>query len=103
MPVDRTAGIVVIGNEILSGKVTDTNSPFLARELRKLGVTLLAISTIPDDVDVIASTVKSFSDRFEIVFTSGGVGPTRDLRQDAGRLGGVETARARVLVRLGRR
>ena len=61
MPVDRTAGIVIIGNEILSGKVTDTNSPFLARELRKLGVTLLAISTIPDDVDVIASTVKSFS------------------------------------------
>jgi FAD synthetase len=47
MPVDRTAGIVIIGNEILSGKVTDTNSPFLARELRKLGVTLLAISTIP--------------------------------------------------------
>ena len=78
MPVDRSAGIVVIGNEILSGKVTDTNSPFLARELRKLGVTLLAISTIPDDVDVIASTVKSFSDRFEIVFTSGGVGPTHD-------------------------
>jgi len=78
MPVDRTAGIVIIGNEILSGKVTDTNSPFLARELRKLGVTLLAISTIPDDVDVIASTVKSFSDRFEIVFTSGGVGPTHD-------------------------
>jgi molybdenum cofactor synthesis domain-containing protein len=78
MSVDRTAGIVIIGNEILSGKVTDTNSPFLARELRKLGVTLLAISTIPDDVDVIASTVKSFSDRFEIVFTSGGVGPTHD-------------------------
>jgi hypothetical protein len=42
MPVDRTAGIVIIGNEILSGRVTDTNSPFLARELRKLGVTLLA-------------------------------------------------------------
>jgi len=78
MSVDRTAGIVIIGNEILSGKVTDTNSPFLARELRKLGVTLLGISTIPDDVDVIAVTVKRFSDSFEIVFTSGGVGPTHD-------------------------
>lgn len=78
MPHDRTAGIVVIGNEILSGKVTDTNSPFLARELRKLGVTLQRITTIPDDVDVIASTVKYFADAFEIVFTSGGVGPTHD-------------------------
>jgi molybdenum cofactor synthesis domain-containing protein len=78
MAVDRTAGIVVIGNEILSGKVTDTNSPFLARELRKLGVTLLCITTIPDDVDVIAATVKGFAERFEIVFTSGGVGPTHD-------------------------
>jgi molybdenum cofactor synthesis domain-containing protein len=78
MPVDRTAGIVIIGNEILSGKVTDTNSPFLARELRKLGVTVLRMTTIPDDVDVIAATVKRFSDAFEIVFTSGGVGPTHD-------------------------
>jgi molybdenum cofactor synthesis domain-containing protein len=76
--VDRTAGIVVIGNEILSGKVTDTNSPFLARELRQLGVTLLRITTIPDDVDVIAATVKLFAESFEIVFTSGGVGPTHD-------------------------
>jgi molybdenum cofactor synthesis domain-containing protein len=78
MPVDRTAGIVIIGNEILSGKVTDTNSPFLARELRKLGVTVERMTTIPDDVDVIARTVKYFADTFEIVFTSGGVGPTHD-------------------------
>jgi FAD synthetase len=78
MSVDRTAGIVVIGNEILSGKVTDTNSPFMSRELRKLGVTLQRIATIPDDVAVIAATVRSFSESFEIVFTSGGVGPTHD-------------------------
>ncbi len=78
MAVDRSAGIVVIGNEILSGKVTDTNSPFLARELRKLGVTLQCITTIPDEIDLIAATVKEFSERYEIVFTSGGVGPTHD-------------------------
>ncbi len=78
MPHDRTAGIVIIGNEILSGKVTDTNSPFLARELRKLGVTVQRMTTIPDDVDVIGATVRLFSDTFEIVFTSGGVGPTHD-------------------------
>jgi molybdenum cofactor synthesis domain-containing protein len=76
--VDRTAGIVVIGNEILSGKVTDTNSPFMARELRRLGVTLLRITTIPDDVDLIGATVREFSKDYEIVFTSGGVGPTHD-------------------------
>ena len=78
MAVDRTAGIVIIGNEILSGKVTDTNSPFLARELRKLGVTLERITTIPDDVATIAATVREFSGRYEVVFTSGGVGPTHD-------------------------
>jgi molybdenum cofactor synthesis domain-containing protein len=76
--VDRTAGIIVIGNEILSGKVTDTNSPFMSRELRKLGVTLLRIITIPDDVEVIGATVREFSKAYEIVFTSGGVGPTHD-------------------------
>ncbi len=78
MAVDRSAGIVVIGNEILSGKVTDTNSPFLARELRRLGVTLERITTIPDDVETIAATVAWFADAFEVVFTSGGVGPTHD-------------------------
>ena len=76
--MDRTAGIVVIGNEILSGKVTDTNSPFLARELRKVGVDLRRISVIPDDLDDIERTVREFHRRFDLVFTSGGVGPTHD-------------------------
>jgi len=75
---DRTAGIIVIGNEILSGKVTDTNSPFMARELRALGVTLERILTIPDDVEVIAAAVREFSEKYDLVFTSGGVGPTHD-------------------------
>jgi FAD synthetase len=76
--VDRTAAIIVIGNEILSGKVADTNSPFLARELRALGVTLQRILTVPDEVETIAKAVGDFHRRFEIVFTSGGVGPTHD-------------------------
>jgi FAD synthetase len=74
----RTAGIVVIGNEILSGKVADTNSPFLAQELRRLGVELRRITTIPDEVDVIGDTVRTFSEAYDHVFTSGGVGPTHD-------------------------
>ena len=78
MPVDRSAAVIVIGNEILSGKVTDTNSAFLARELRNLGVTLWRILTIPDEVDVIAAAVREFHERFDVVFTSGGVGPTHD-------------------------
>jgi molybdenum cofactor synthesis domain-containing protein len=76
--VDRTAGIIIVGNEILSGKVTDTNSPFLARELRKLGVTVRRIVTIPDELDVIAAAVAEFHRSYDLVFTSGGVGPTHD-------------------------
>ncbi|MBI3797817.1 MAG: competence/damage-inducible protein A [Deltaproteobacteria bacterium] len=72
------AGIVVIGNEILSGKTVDSNSSFLARELRQLGVTLKRITVIPDELDVIAETVRDFHQKFDIVFTSGGVGPTHD-------------------------
>ena len=76
--MDRTAGIIVIGNEILSGKVVDTNSPFLARELRAVGVTLRRIVTIPDELDHIAAAVAEFHKSYDFVFTSGGVGPTHD-------------------------
>ena len=74
----RTAGLVVIGNEILSGKVIDTNSPYLARELRELGVDLERILTIPDEIDLIAREVRAMSDSYDFVFTSGGIGPTHD-------------------------
>lgn len=73
-----TAGILVIGNEILSGKVVDTNSPYLCRELRALGVDVQRIFTIPDAVDVIAENVKSMSQAYDYVLTSGGIGPTHD-------------------------
>lgn len=76
--VDRTAGILIIGNEILSGKVVDTNSPFLTRELRRLGVTVRRILTIPDELDDIAAAVAEFHRAYDFVFTSGGVGPTHD-------------------------
>lgn len=73
-----SAGLLVIGNEILSGKVVDTNSHFLAGELRKLGVDLERIHTIPDVVGVIAEEVSRFAKAFDWVFTSGGIGPTHD-------------------------
>jgi len=78
MPRDLLAAIIVIGNEILSGKVVDTNAPFLTRELRAIGVTLKRILTIPDEIDVIADAVREFRPRYDVVFTSGGVGPTHD-------------------------
>ena len=73
-----TAGILIIGNEILSGKVADSNSPYFCRELRTLGVDVERILTIPDDVQSIASEVKAMSDAYDFVFTSGGIGPTHD-------------------------
>lgn len=74
----KTAAIVIIGNEILSGKVKDENSHFLARELRALGVALKEVRVIPDDLRVIAGVVAESSRRFDFVFTSGGIGPTHD-------------------------
>ncbi len=74
----KTAGILVIGNEILSGKVVDTNSPYLCQELHILGVDVQRIAVVPDDIDVIAHDVATFSQSFDYVFTTGGVGPTHD-------------------------
>jgi molybdenum cofactor synthesis domain-containing protein len=73
-----TAGILIIGNEILSGKVQDANSPYLCRELRALGVEVKRVSVIPDDVNTIAEESSTFSGAYDIVFTTGGVGPTHD-------------------------
>jgi len=78
MARDRTAALIVIGNEILSGKIADTNSHFLARALRAVGVTLRRILVIPDEVDLIAECVRECGPAYDVVFTSGGVGPTHD-------------------------
>ena len=74
----KTAGIVLIGNEILSGKVADQNAVYLCREFRQLGVDVRKISVVPDEVDLIAREVAEFSAAYDWVFTSGGVGPTHD-------------------------
>jgi molybdenum cofactor synthesis domain-containing protein len=76
--MSRTAGIVIIGNEVLSGKTQDINSHFFCTELRRLGVEVQKISTIQDEIEIIGHEVASFSQRYDFVFTSGGVGPTHD-------------------------
>ena len=70
-----TAGILIIGNEILSGKVQDSNSSYLCRELRFLGVEVKRIATVPDELEVIGNYLREFSEAFTWVFTTGGVGP----------------------------
>src|SRR5271166_1568037 len=75
---ERSCALVVVGNEILSGKVQDSNAFFAARELRKIGVALARIATIPDELALIAGEVAYCSRNFDFVITSGGVGPTHD-------------------------
>lgn len=74
----KTAGIILVGNEILSGKTVDANAAYLCRELRALGVDVRRITVIPDEIELIAREVAAFSRDHDVVFTSGGVGPTHD-------------------------
>ena len=73
-----TAAALIIGNEILTGKIADQNLGVLARQMRKLGVRLVRAHTILDELATIASEVKALSEAHSWVFTSGGVGPTHD-------------------------
>src|SRR2546422_5391151 len=74
----KTAGIILIGNEILSGKIADANAAYLCRALRALGVDVRRISVIPDEVETIAAEIAAHSRDHDVVFSSGGVGPTHD-------------------------
>ncbi|XP_020021794.1 FAD synthase isoform X3 [Castor canadensis] len=73
-----TAGIIIVGDEILKGHTQDTNTYFLCRTLRSLGVQVCRVSIVPDEVTTIAAEVTSFSNRFTHVLTAGGIGPTHD-------------------------
>ncbi len=98
--MSRSVGIVIIGNEVLSGKVADENSLFLCKELRRLGADVERIVTIPDDVALVAEVIADFARRFDQVITSGGIGPTHDdVTIDGVALGfGVAVDRSEALV-----
>ncbi len=76
--VVRNAAALLIGNELLNGKVHEANLVELARTLRALGIQLRRVVMVPDEVDVIAKETRELSDEHDVVFTSGGVGPTHD-------------------------
>lgn len=74
----RTAGLVIIGEELLKGQVADLNGPLAIARLRAQGLDLRRIALVRDDLDEIAREVRAQSQLYDLVLTSGGVGPTHD-------------------------
>lgn len=77
MKVPSVAALI-IGDEILTGKVVDANTPYLARRLHELGADLKTVRILRDEVEEIARAVRETSPEHDFVLTSGGVGPTHD-------------------------
>ncbi|MCG7521064.1 molybdopterin-binding protein [Ruegeria sp. Ofav3-42] len=73
-----TAAMLVIGDEILSGRTRDANMHYLAQELTKQGIDLKEVRMVSDDASAIEEAVRALSESFDHVFTSGGIGPTHD-------------------------
>jgi molybdenum cofactor synthesis domain-containing protein len=73
-----TACLLVIGNEVLSGRTRDANIQFLATGLGNLGIPLREVRVIPDVAATIVATVNEVRGKFDYVFTTGGIGPTHD-------------------------
>ena len=77
----RSAAIIVVGNEILNGTTTDTNSGWVARQITGRGATVNQITTVPDDSERIQAALEHSKDlSADLVITLGGLGPTRDDR-----------------------
>lgn len=73
-----TAAILIIGNEILSGRTQDANTQFLAQQLEKLGIDVIEARTIRDDAEKIIPVVRELASTCTFVFTTGGIGATHD-------------------------
>jgi molybdenum cofactor synthesis domain-containing protein len=75
---ERDAAVLLIGNELLSGRVVDENLAHIARELWSLGIPVREVLIVRDEIEPIAEAVRWLSGRREWLFTAGGVGPTHD-------------------------
>mgnify|MGYP000123427026 CR=1 FL=1 len=73
-----TACLLIIGNEVLSGRTRDANLQFLATRLGEIGIPMKEVRVIPDVPEVIINTVNEVRAKFDHVFTTGGIGPTHD-------------------------
>ena len=73
-----SAAVLIIGNEILSGRTLDINTQTIARTLEKIGVTIKEARTVPDEKQAIIESVLALSQKYNYVFTTGGIGPTHD-------------------------
>lgn len=73
-----TAAMLVIGDEILSGRTRDANMHHLAGQLTEAGIDLREVRVVSDDAPAIISAIKALSAAYDTVFTSGGIGPTHD-------------------------
>ncbi len=73
-----TAAFLVIGDEVLSGRTQDMNVAFIAKSLSEKGVDLMEVRIVPDVVPTIASALNELRNKFDLIFTSGGIGPTHD-------------------------
>ena len=78
MSKNPSAAILIIGNEILSGRTLDTNTQTIAKALGEIGVVVLETRTVPDIKQVIIESVLALSAKYDYVFTTGGIGPTHD-------------------------
>jgi len=72
------AEIITIGDEILIGQIIDTNSAFLGKQLNKIGVEVIQITSVKDEQDIIIKALKDAETRADIIITTGGLGPTKD-------------------------
>lgn len=72
------AGLVIVGNELLAGHTADRNGPYLATQLRRLGHRVVRLTIVPDTVEEITDALNETTDRAELVFVCGGLGPTQD-------------------------
>ena len=75
---DITSSIIIIGNEILSGRTQDKNTSALAKWLNKKGILVKEVRIIADNINEIIYHVRDLKDKFNYVFTTGGIGPTHD-------------------------